>query len=376
MTALASAARPVMALPWIRSAWLDGICIFLPAWLTGLAVLAFPAFFQAHAEVTPVWWLVLVVGVDVAHVYSTIFRTYLDPGELRRRPLLYAGIPLLGWLAGILLYSFGALTFWRVLAYLAVFHFIRQQYGFLMIYNRGEKQVAAWCHRLDITAIYATMLYPLVYWHTHLPQNFDWFVEGDFITLPRALDLPLRALYVLILLAYLGKEVWLLRRSIPVNLCRWLLICGTALSWFCGIVIAHGDLAFTLTNVVAHGIPYTALIWIYRRNQDRHRQAARSLFTWRLIPVYLGALILLAYLEEGLWDGFVWREHLGYFIGAAALPQIDSTAVLIWLVPLLALPQITHYLLDGFIWRFKSHPEWRQNMFPPMTPSPAKESSG
>jgi hypothetical protein len=25
--------------------------------------------------------------------------------------------------------------------------------------------------------------------------------------------------------------------------------------------------------------------------------------------------------------------------------------VLMWLVPLLALPQSTHYVLDGFIWR-------------------------
>jgi hypothetical protein len=28
-----------------------------------------------------------------------------------------------------------------------------------------------------------------------------------------------------------------------------------------------------------------------------------------------------------------------------------------WLVPLLALPQATHYVLDGFIWRRKSNPD-------------------
>ena len=29
-----------------------------------------------------------------------------------------------------------------------------------------------------------------------------------------------------------------------------------------------------------------------------------------------------------------------------------------YLVPLLALPQLTHYVLDGFIWRRKSNPEF------------------
>jgi hypothetical protein len=30
-----------------------------------------------------------------------------------------------------------------------------------------------------------------------------------------------------------------------------------------------------------------------------------------------------------------------------------------FLVPLLAVPQLTHYVLDGFIWRRNSHPDFR-----------------
>jgi hypothetical protein len=215
------------------------------------------------------------------------------------------------------------------------------------------------------------MLYPLLYWHSHLPQNFDWFVSGDFIALPSWVDATGFYIYALVLAAFLGKEIWLWRNGKPLNLCRWLLIGGTAISWYCGIIVTHGDLAFTLTNVVAHGVPYTALIWIYRRNQDRQRQVARSLFTPTALPFYLGILIMLAYLEEGIWDGVVWREHLGLFLGAAWLPAIDASSILTWLVPLLALPQISHYLLDGFIWRFKSHPEWRQVMFPQAKTQPS-----
>ena len=35
---------------------------------------------------------------------------------------------------------------------------------------------------------------------------------------------------------------------------------------------------------------------------------------------------------------------------------MDLGSARLVLVPLLALPQITHYVLDGFIWRRKSNP--------------------
>ena len=69
-----------------------------------------------------------------------------------------------------------------------------------------------------------------------------------------------------------------------------------------------------------------------------------------LLPL-LGLIGLLAYLEEGVWDGLVWREHGRVFGWFQSLPTVADPAVLAWLVPLLALPQATHYVLDGFIWR-------------------------
>ncbi|EOA11794.1 hypothetical protein A343_0004, partial [Porphyromonas gingivalis JCVI SC001] len=69
--------------------------------------------------------------------------------------------------------------------------------------------------------------------------------------------------------------------------------------------------------------------------------------------IFLGLLFVLAFLEEGLWDITVWRER-GQLFGNTVLniPPMDKT-ILAFIVPLLALPQITHYILDGFIWRIK-----------------------
>src|ERR1700722_7360639 len=364
--------------PWIGGSAFDTGFILAPAYVITACVLCFPGFFRSH-EVTPVLWAVLIVGVDVAHVYSTLYRTYFDPREFRRRQTLYLLAPVLGFLSFAALYSLGAMVFWRVLAYLAVFHFIRQQYGFMMIYRRDERRYAA----LDKAAIYAATLYPLIWWHSHA-RHFAWFVDGDFFSLPHPwiaeATLPV---YAAIIVAYLIKEWLLWRRTGRINVPRNLLLAGTALSWWTGIIVLDSDLAFTATNVLAHGIPYMALIWLFGRNQARGGGmspvlgfiAPARLFSVAWIPLFVGLPVLLAYLEEGFWDGFIWTEHPTLFGIFQALPAVDNADVLVWLVPLLALPQITHYVLDAFIWRLgRRETPWQRMMFPDLeqTASPAE----
>jgi hypothetical protein len=308
-------------------------------------------------------WALLVIGVDVAHVYSTVYRTYFDPLERARLSGWLIAVPLGTWILGVVLYSMSAAAFWTVLAYTAVFHFVRQQYGFLMLYARAERSLPAWCRRLDQFAIYGATLFPLLYWHTHLPRQFVWFIDGDFLKLPQVLWSIASPLYICLMVAYLAKELWLRARNHPFNLPRNAIVIGTALSWFVGIVLTNGDLVFTLTNVVAHGIPYIALTCIYQRRRDQQLQRHWSLFIPRLLPISLALLVLFAFIEEGFWDGLIWREHLALFPGFRLLPEIQGLGALSLLVPLLAVPQMTHYVIDGLIWRLRTHPEWRATLF-------------
>lgn len=364
-----------MKQPWIHSARLDGAFILAPAFLVTALVLALGDSVAAIAETPPLLWLLLIVGVDVGHVWSTAFRTYLDRSELKARQALYVLVPLFGFVLGVVLYRLGDMVFWRVLAYLAAFHFVRQQYGFLMIYRRDEYADPAWARRLDQATIYAATLYPLIAWHCR-PRQFDWFVPGDFL----AFDAPNLATaagwgYVALLLAYAVKETAFGLRRRRLNLPKNLMLLGTALSWHVGILVFDNDLAFTATNVIAHGVPYIALIWIYGRHQQAHDRGhtdyllpVARLFRARFVPLYLTALFLIAYLEEGLWDGLVWREHGDLFPVFAHLPGLDDPTLLSWLVPLLALPQITHYLLDAWIWRMDvADTPWKGILFFPST---------
>jgi hypothetical protein len=350
-----AAARPSA---WIFSRNVDLAVFALPA-LVSLALCAGAS--EARSGASPEWvWVVGVLLVDVAHVWSTGFITYLNPSELRRRPELYGLVPGAGWVLGVLLYSLGgAGLFWRCLAYLAVFHFVRQQYGWMALYRARARDRSRAGALIDGAAIYAATLYPLAWWHAHLPRRFDWFMPGDFATgLPRAVASGAGVLYVACLGAYLARALVRAGRREPIAWGQHLLLLCTAATWYVGIVLYDDDYAFTLTNVLAHGIPYAALVFSYGRH-TRAREpglGARLLGGSRTAALvrFAGCLWLVAYVEELLWDRGVWHERAWIFGAGSELSRVEA-----WLVPLLAVPQLSHYVLDGFLWRRAHNPNLR-----------------
>ncbi len=333
--------------PWLRSPRYDGWLILAPPFLALAVVALLPATYRHSAAFPLLAWVGVVLLIDVAHVYGTLFQTYFDPVQRQRRRTLLWLVPLACYVGGVALHAAGGLVFWRALAYLAVFHFVRQQYGFMRLYARHDAPTpGAW---LNPVLIYAATLYPLLHWHLSPPRHFSWFMAGDFVQRDWPLGRHLATgLYLALLLAYVGREAWLYLRTRRFNLPRNLLLGGTALAWYAGIVLFNGDLAFTLLNVVAHGVPYLALVWSRRPA----RAAGRGWWAGHYgLPLFLGSIALFAFLEEGLWDGLVWREHGPVFGWFQRLPLVADPTRLRWLVPLLALPQSTHYVLDGFIWR-------------------------
>lgn len=347
--------------PWLGKPLTDIVFILLPPFASLLVVFLFPGSFQNNKDMPDNWWVLLILLIDVAHVYSTLYRTYFDKEIYQKQKTMMWAIPVIGFIASVLLYNLSYLIFWRVLAYLAVFHFVRQQYGFMRLYSRKEDN-PSWMKLIDKTTIYYATLFPIIYWHFSGPRNFNWFVEGDFLSLNSSFLLTVAsALYVSVLLLYLSKEIYLITTSKKFNVPRTAVITGTIVSWYFGIIYFNGDMAFTVLNVVSHGVPYMALVWIYGKKQNSLRRLEQKkvsvFFTKYGLILFLGLIFLLAYIEEGLWDSALWKEHQHIF-GIFYLSSVnwDSTALSI-IIPLLALPQVTHYIIDGFIWKIKPRSE-------------------
>lgn len=343
--------------PWIGKAWIDIVFILLPPFLSLLVIILFPSLFQNNADMPVAGWVILILLIDVAHVYSTLYRTYFDPNALKDQRALLWTIPFVSFITGVIIYSINDHLFWRLLAYVAVYHFVRQQYGFMRVYSRKELQSTT-ASMIDKFTIYGVTLYPILHWHLGGPRNFNWFMEDDFVFLQSELLLNIATvLYVILLVVYVGKELRQIVATRSVNIPKLSIIAGTALSWYFGIVYFNGDLAFTLLNVVSHGIPYMALIWLYGekkyRQQGQGTAFLKLLFSSYGIVMFVGLLAVFAFVEEGLWDITLWKEHRTVFGNGGWMHVELSSSLLSLIVPLLALPQVTHYVLDGFIWKIQ-----------------------
>jgi hypothetical protein len=345
-------------LPWIHNATADVLWIISPAFWPLLPLVCFPEWVQAQQTLSPFWWLFFVVIIDAAHVYATMYRTYFS-ASYQERKMLYTFLPLAGWAGGVVLYSIDSMLFWHILAYAAVFHFLRQQYGFMRIYSRQQQQNNQE-RQLDSIAIYTAMLYPLLYWHTHT-REFSWFVDGDILVFPTEGFALLGWLHAAILLLWVYKEGRLSIKQGYINWPKTGIMTGTAVSWYFGIVYFNADWIFTAFNVLSHGIPYMALVWFYARKESLREGPSFNKWLMGLsgrrmaigLALFIGLPAFFAWVEEGIWDAMVWGEHTYLFPLTAYLPVVEEAEWLSLLIPLLALPQITHYLLDAFIWKIR-----------------------
>lgn len=301
----------------------------------------------------PLWaWLVFVLGVDVAHVWATLYRVYFDEAEVRRRPLLAWGAPVVALALSVSAHAVSPGFFWRCLAYVAVWHFIRQQTGWMVLYGRRAKDDERTV-RFDSLAIWATTLAPIVWWHAHLPRPFWWFKEHDFIAgLPEWCGSLALGVHAIVVIGWLGFTAWRARtHGWPVG--KLVLFAATWLTWVGGIVLAADDFAFTVMNVTLHGVPYLFLLFRYARGRSAEPGAplVRAILRGGF-AAFFAVLLIIAFGEELLWDNLVWHDHLTVF-GDWGLELTDGVLALV--VPVLSLPQTTHYLLDGFVWKSRTN---------------------
>ena len=335
--------------PTIVSARHDLAWFVLPgvlAALAGLLVGLLPAPSAVREDSGVGLWIVGVLLVDVAHVYASIYRTYLDPQARARHGKRLWITPLVVLWLGVLLHLESPLLFWGVLAYVAIFHFIKQHLGFALLYVRAGRE-SKLDRRLVTAAIWAGTLGPVLHWHAHLPTRFSWFMQGDLIGgAPTWLGTVALWGQLPIWVAFVVRRVSLWRGGAANPLLVALTVLP-AINWHLGIVVFDDDRVFTITNVFFHGVPYFALVWV-AGGRDCVAARLKRAGTVGLALAFYGLLVALAITEEALWDRLIWHDHPALFGESDVALSAFATAVV---SALLTVPQATHYVLDRFIWR-------------------------
>lgn len=334
-----------MKQPWIHKAKTDSIYILFPSFFAVIIVFLFQNQLHLIEEKYSFYsWLFLIVFIDVAHVYATLFKTYFVASEFKKRKKLLIWLPILCFLIGIILFAFGSAVFWSVLAYIAVFHFIRQQYGFVRLYARNEAKKWA-C--IDNLIIYTATIYPMLFWFLSAPRKYNWFIFNEFFTFESPFLIHILSwIYAGILFFYVWRTSYHYIKDDYFNIPKNAVILGTILSWYFGIVYFNNDYIFTLLNVVSHGIPYLALIYLKEIDKKTPTELGwlHQFKHFKGLLIFIVILLLFAFTEEYLWEIMVWNEQ---FSGTTQ----DFSGWYFLIVPLLTVPQFTHYLLDGLIWK-------------------------
>ncbi|WP_417942869.1 hypothetical protein [Flavobacterium sp. RS13.1] len=338
-----------MMQPWIHRAKTDLLFIIGPSFFVLAIIFVFQDYItEIENDYSFYTWLFLIVFIDVAHVYATLFKTYFVADEFQKKKKLLILLPIVCFVISMILFSFGSLVFWSFLAYVAVFHFIRQQYGFMRLYARNEEKIRG-SAIIDNLTIYVATVYPMLFWFLSSNRKFNWFVEDEFFHFEnQALLEILFWIYISILLLYMVRTAIISVKNNFFNVPKNSIILGTALSWYFGIVYFNDDLVFTLLNVVSHGIPYMALVYFreVESKVDNGSVVFGFLKNYNAVFIYGLILLIIAFSEEFLWEFFVWNENI-------SVSNFDFSGWHFILVPLLSVPQFTHYLLDGFIWKSK-----------------------
>lgn len=298
-------------------------------------------------SVSSLMWLILILGVDVSHVYSTVYRTYFNSQQRLQLGKVLILVPLFVFFLSLGLALYSAQLFWTVLAYIAIFHFSRQQIGFLR-----WLQIPSGYPKLILEAgVYLSTLGSVFIWHLQGPKNFNWFVAQDLIYLNEISNIDIISLSNLSRSVVVGGSIAAFAFSLilffqkKVTIHIPFILVSTFSSWYFPIVVLNSDFVFSVSNVIAHGIPYMTLVW-----GEEHR--TKSAF--RQIELFLGIILIMALVEEGFWDALVWREHSEFFESFYFLPKMNPTSLgLSVVLAVLILPQLTHYILDGFIWKKK-----------------------
>lgn len=348
---------PAHASPWIASRATDIAMVVIP-FIAGTIALFLVTAFQIEE---PLWvYMLAFVAFDVAHVWATAYLTYLDKKRFSRRRALYTWPIPIGFLAAFILHVSSPTAYWTLLSYFAIFHFAKQQYGFVAIYKALHRERSRLDYWLDKTTLWVGALGPVLLWHAAPHGQFEWFGSGEdfLIRLPPAWSSALQMGMILVAVTWSVRQVWLWRTAGHWNPGKTMWMVASWASWLLGVKYSQHLLVSAAYINFIHGLPF--LILVYRRLASQRGTTALEgapLVAWLSAPgrgwAFYAFVFGIGLIEEIFWDGMVWQTYMPTLFTFAPAPT-TGWQLSFW-IALLSTPQIVHYFLDGFLWKMNAH---------------------
>lgn len=279
------------------------------------------------------WIFVGATLIDMTHVYSTFF--YLGFSKQLSRMfgvsklILYAIFTSL-FLLGVFLFTRDSIYTWYVIAFGAIFHFIKQQAGWMKIAGKQtlDSPIQVWINQLSI---YTLTGFTVIYRMTKIEEP-HWFRSNDLPFLPEFFYDNFKYIFIFSQVLFLGsflKDFFLLKKVSLAKIHIWL---STFIGWYYALIIINDFLLAASFLMVQHGFPY--LVLIIKNTTVNVDVASR---TWIKIILVLGGAGILS--------------SINYFLPYPVFDQNTLVSALIFTAFFSA--QFIHYTFDSFIWKSK-----------------------
>lgn len=131
-----------MFIKYIKSAKFDSFFFFSPLLFVIIFTFLINNYFSQYLIIQndPLWLFLFIILFDVAHVWWTLFRVYFNKLELVKHKELYFFTPLITFLLAFFLMLFDRswIILFSFIWLFAVYHFIKQQIWFILVYANKE----------------------------------------------------------------------------------------------------------------------------------------------------------------------------------------------------------------------------------------------
>lgn len=317
---------------WILGSFRTELIFFyLPGLLSVIVAILFPEL----GTTSILYGLIATAFIDSGHVYTTVWRTWFHPDELKSSHRYWL-FPLGFFLIFSSWYYFSLPGLWSFVVYSTLFHHVRQVYGFQKWYQALNK-------RSDKAAdyfLYALAIFPMIIYHFRHGVPGNYYSDSDLFLYPNLLvQKILIILYSLIWSGWITHELRLWKTG-KREISRIISIAFPAVVYGYCFLIGNTVTQVLFPLLFIHGIAYFGVMGqtLHRTQSTRFKTEAVA-----LIIVLLTATIF------GLSESWYEENRVSVLTGLSVV--LRSAMVGLYLTPLYC-----HYLFDAVIWK-RSHRE-------------------
>lgn len=344
--------------PWFANWYLDFCAINLVPLLAMILALCGIWPFQGEWDNSLTILVAFIIWFDWTHIQAHWFRILGNRAEQKKTKIIHSLSFLLFIVINVTLYHLGYSKWLEIfLVYFAAFHFMRQQYGLIRVYTKGDIDKKKYETHLEYILFQLVMITPLILWHTIPPYtNFYWsriFFKSYLFTW---IYYVLLGFTVLTMIAYIVLETKRTLRTQNFNIPKNLTLFTTAIGWGVLTFFKQPHLLVYFTVIIAHDVSYLFLVWWFARRDEILLKKRIASFSWVSVKgfvLYYGFLAIFSELLFIVHWQIVQPDMTPKFFGNlfAFIPHSADGIMRSFGMTLVFSVQFHHYFTDRFLWK-------------------------